>query len=231
MPRPKEPLIKADQTFATALKVIDRDGLEGFNLRRLAQELGVNPSSLYHHFADKNEILNGVCQLVLKRSGVWEPLRLRADATWQDYVRKSVALYRRALVQHPNVAPLMVPNGPLGRFGDSLGRRGVAELISEGVPSKYIYAIVESINSLVYGSAQLSLRAIDQDAEIRYGDDGGSALSEVFRKSPRSPDRLFEMQIEALLQGWTTVLEQDAKTDSAAAGVDRIRKKQHRRTT
>ena len=55
MPRPKQPLIKPAEAVAKALEVIDRDGLDGFNLRLLAQELGVNPSSLYHHFHDKNE--------------------------------------------------------------------------------------------------------------------------------------------------------------------------------
>ena len=76
MPRPKEPLIKPAEAVATALEVIDRDGLDGFNIRKLAHELGVNPSSLYHHFHDKNEILNRVCGLVLEESRVFAPLRV-----------------------------------------------------------------------------------------------------------------------------------------------------------
>lgn len=208
MPRPKEPLIKPAEAVATALEVIDRDGLEGFNIRRLAHELGVNPSSLYHHFHDKNEILNRVCRLVLEESRVFAPLRI--DAPWQVYVKKSVAQYRRALIRHPNVAPLMTPSGPLGRFGDSLGRRGVAELLAEGVPSKYIYAIIDSINSLAYGSALLNPQFSESDAQIGPAPaDDVPGLSEVLRSAPRSPDRLFEMQIDALVEGWTAVLDRE----------------------
>ena len=166
MPRPKQPLIKPAEAVAKALEVIDRDGLDGFNLRLLAQELGVNPSSLYHHFHDKNEILNRVCLLVLDESRVFAPMRVD-DATWQVYVKKSVALYRRALMRHPNVAPLMTPSGPLGHFSDSLGRRGVTEMLAEGVPTKYIYAIIDSVNSLAYGSALLNPQSDGADGQMR----------------------------------------------------------------
>lgn len=76
MPRPKEPLIRPAEAVVTALAMIDRDGLDGFNIRKLAHELGVNPSSLYHHFHDKNEILNRVCRLVLDEGRVIAPLRM-----------------------------------------------------------------------------------------------------------------------------------------------------------
>ena len=209
MPRPKEPLIKPAEAVATALEVIDRDGLDGFNIRKLAMELGVNPSSLYHHFHDKNDILNRVCLLVLDESRVFAPMRVE-DAAWQVYVKKSVAFYRRALMRHPNVAPLMTPSGPLGSFGDSLGRRGVAEMLAEGVPSKYIYAIIDSINSLAYGSALLNPQSSDNDPPT--GPAPASdipGLSEVLRSAPRSPERLFEMQVDALLEGWTAILERE----------------------
>jgi TetR/AcrR family tetracycline transcriptional repressor len=216
MPRPKAPLIKPAEAVATALEVIDRDGLDGFNIRKLAQELGVNPSSLYHHFHDKNEILNRVCLLVLEESRVLAPLR--AGAEWQVYVKKSVGQYRRALMRHPNVAPLMTPKGPLGQFSDSLGRIGVAEMLADGVPSKYIYPIIDSINSLAYGSALLNPQPSKESAQIGpppVGDVPG--LSEVLRSSPRSPGRLFEMQVDALLEGWEAVLKREkAKAASPA---------------
>lgn len=209
MARPKDPLIKPTEVVATALEVIDRDGLDGFNIRKLALELGVNPSSLYHHFHDKNDILNRVCLLVLDESRVFAPLRVDEGA-WQVYVKKSVAYYRRALMRHPNVAPLMTPSGPLGSFGDSLGRRGVTEMLAEGVPTKFIYAIIDSINSLAYGSALLNPQTPDIDPPA------GSAprievagLSEVLKSAPRSPERLFEMQVDALVEGWTAIVERE----------------------
>ncbi|BCP14176.1 TetR/AcrR family transcriptional regulator [Mycobacterium paraintracellulare] len=217
MPRPKEPLIKPAEAVATALEVIDRDGLDGFNIRKLAQELGVNPSSLYHHFHDKNEILNRVYRLALDESRVFAPLRV--DAPWQVYVKKSVALFRRALMRHPNIAPLMTPSGPLGRFGDSLGRRGVEVLLAEGVPTKYIYAIIDSINALAYGSAQLNPQSSGDDAQIDPAPTNDvPGLNEVLRSAPKSPDRLFEVQIDALLEGWTALLDREKANTASSAG-------------
>jgi len=219
MPRPKAPLIKPTEAVATALEVIDRDGLDGFNIRKLAQELGVNPSSLYHHFHDKNEILNRVCLRVLDESRVLSPLRAGAD--WRVYVKKSVGQYRRALMRHPNVAPLMTPKGPLGQFSDSLGRIGVAEMLADGVPSKYIYPIIDSINALAYGSALLNPQTSKDGPQIgptTLGDVPG--LSEVLRSSPRSPSRLFEMQVDALLEGWTAILKRE-KVKAASPARDR----------
>lgn len=214
MPRPKEPLIRPAEAIATALEMIDRDGLDGFNIRKLGNELGVNPSSLYHHFHDKNDILNRVCLLVLEESRVLAPLRV--NAPWQVYVKKSVAQYRRALMRHPNVAPLMTPSGPLGHFGNSLGRIGVAELLAEEVPSKYIYAIIDSINSLAYGSALLNAQYSDNSAHIGAASAGEiPALTEVLRAAPKSLDRLFEMQIDALVEGWTAIVDRD-KPDTPA---------------
>ena len=196
MPRPKEPLIRPAEAVATALAVIDRDGLDGFNIRRLAQELGVNPSSLYHHFHDKNEILNRVCRLVLDEARVVAPLR--TVASWQEYVKKSVARFRRALMSHPNVAPLMTPDGPLDSFSDSIIHRGLVILAEQGVPDEYAHAIVGSINALAFGSAMLN----------PHGDGDGSEAGEVARPGARSSDRLFEMQIDALLKGWTVTIEE-----------------------
>ena len=47
-----------------ALEIIDREGLTALNMRRLAAEAGVKPMSLYHHFPNKDAILNGVAECI-----------------------------------------------------------------------------------------------------------------------------------------------------------------------
>lgn len=42
---------------AAALRVLDEQGLEGCSMRRVAAELGVQPSALYHHVANKQSLL------------------------------------------------------------------------------------------------------------------------------------------------------------------------------
>jgi hypothetical protein len=112
-------------------------------------------------------------------------------------------------MRHPNVAPLMTPSGPLGNFIGSVGRRGVTEMLDEGVPPEYVYPIIDSINSLAYGSALLKTHSTDDDAQVDPGSTVVRGIDEVLRSAPKSPDKLFEMQVDALLEGWTNLLERE----------------------
>lgn len=50
-----------------ALRIVNREGLKRLNVSRLARELGVVPSALYRHFANKDAILDAVLELVGQR--------------------------------------------------------------------------------------------------------------------------------------------------------------------
>jgi AcrR family transcriptional regulator len=50
-----------------AITLLDQVGLEALSMRRLAADLGVQPSALYHHFAGKQELLGAVADEILAR--------------------------------------------------------------------------------------------------------------------------------------------------------------------
>lgn len=50
-----------------AIALLDEHGLAGWSMRRLAGELGVQPSALYHHFGGKEELLAAVADEILRR--------------------------------------------------------------------------------------------------------------------------------------------------------------------
>jgi len=68
-PMPKQPktcrtpLSKA-RVLAAALVLADEAGLEGFSMRGLSQELGVVPMALYKHVGNKDELLDGMVDIV-----------------------------------------------------------------------------------------------------------------------------------------------------------------------
>ncbi len=53
------------RVLRAAVDLADRDGLEALTMRRLAQELGVEAMSLYHHVANKDAILDGAIEVVV----------------------------------------------------------------------------------------------------------------------------------------------------------------------
>lgn len=61
--RDRPPLTR-DRALAAAMVIADAEGLDALTMRRLARELGVEAMSLYHHVANKDEILDGMVELV-----------------------------------------------------------------------------------------------------------------------------------------------------------------------
>ena len=93
--------LNRESILDAALRVIDRDGLGGLNMRRLAAELDAAPMSLYRYFENKSEILDGVVEVILRD--------LDSPLGQENWTRASEVLFwslRTALCRHPNALPL-----------------------------------------------------------------------------------------------------------------------------
>ena len=66
-----------DRIFNAAKTVLEQEGMHGLSMRRIAQESGMSPMSLYRHFADKDALLNA---LMADGLAAWEE-RVRAITT------------------------------------------------------------------------------------------------------------------------------------------------------
>jgi AcrR family transcriptional regulator len=203
MGRPKVPLVDRAEAIARALDIIDTDGLDALSLRRLGTDLGVSGAALYHHFADKDEILRGVAELILAR----EVIPRISGRAWEDYVLESVTRYRAALLAHPNAAPLMHPRGGWAVF-DNLPREFiVTKMFEDGVPEQLCYPILDSMESLAFGAAMMNPRMLPIDERIGLGGSGDQPnLRKAVRATPKSAERLFRLELEALLAGWKSLI-------------------------
>lgn len=101
-PRRRTTPLTRDELFERALAIVDADGLEALTMRRLAQDVGVEAASLYHHVPNKDALLDGA--LVRMRSEMSIPDPLPTD--WIDLMEAIFAEYRRVLSAHPNMLPL-----------------------------------------------------------------------------------------------------------------------------
>lgn len=96
-----ERALSRDRIVATALTLIDEQGLEAFSLRAVAKELGVYPTALYWHVPSRNELVVEIITDVL--AGIVPPPEL----AWEDWLRAFLQNFRAAILRHPNVAPLI----------------------------------------------------------------------------------------------------------------------------
>lgn len=95
--------LNRELVVATALQIIDRDGVEALSMRKLAAELGRDPMALYRHAKNKAALLDAVVEVVLA------PLTIDAtDRDWIGQLRVAAREYRRLVLAHPHVVPLLV---------------------------------------------------------------------------------------------------------------------------
>ncbi|WFE57453.1 TetR/AcrR family transcriptional regulator [Micromonospora sp. WMMD712] len=91
----RRPLCR-ERVLLAALTLADRDGLGALTMRRLGQELGVEAMSLYKHVAHKNDVLDGIAELVLSEFEL--PTE---DVDWREGMRRRAVSARAALARHP----------------------------------------------------------------------------------------------------------------------------------
>ena len=100
---PRDAKLTRERVLATALELVDRDGIEGLSMRRLAAALGRDPMSVYRHAPNKAALLDGVAETVLAQLHI-DP----TDADWAAQLRSVARDYRRLALAHPHVVPLLV---------------------------------------------------------------------------------------------------------------------------
>jgi AcrR family transcriptional regulator len=93
---PQRSRLSRDRVLRAAVELADGAGIESLSMRRLASDLGVVPMALYNHVADKEDLLDGMVDLVIAE--IDPPL---AGADWKTAVRERILSARQALLRHP----------------------------------------------------------------------------------------------------------------------------------
>ena len=58
------PRLSREEVARAALAIVDREGLDGFSMRKLGAELRVDPMATYHYFPNKASVLDGIAEAV-----------------------------------------------------------------------------------------------------------------------------------------------------------------------
>ena len=90
----RAPLNRA-RVLRAAVDVADRGGIESLSMRKLGQELGVDAMALYRHVRDKDDLLDGVVEVV-----VGEIERPQPGAKWKPALREHVMAARQVMLRH-----------------------------------------------------------------------------------------------------------------------------------
>ncbi|MHA7299556.1 TetR/AcrR family transcriptional regulator [Pseudarthrobacter sp. MDT3-1] len=98
----RRPRLNRDRVLQAAVSLADEVGIGPLSMRRLAQELDVVPMALYKHVANKDELLDGMVEVII---GEIDPPV--ADVDWKSTVRLRVLSARRVLQRHKWARPVL----------------------------------------------------------------------------------------------------------------------------
>jgi AcrR family transcriptional regulator len=145
--RPTRAPLTREGIVNAALRVLKREGGDGLSMRRVAEELGTGPASLYWHVANKDELIN----LLIDRVASEIQLPPPDPAQWQQQLKEWVLQARQVFKRYPGVAALTlgrIPVGPnLVRWTEWL----LALLRGAGVPDR-IAAYAGDLGGLYLGA-------------------------------------------------------------------------------
>ena len=100
--REGRPRLSRERVLRGAMAVADAGGIDALTIRSLAQSLGVKPMSVYYYVANKDEILDGIVDLVFSEIELPAP-----DGDWRTEIRRRAHSARRVLRAHPWAIGLM----------------------------------------------------------------------------------------------------------------------------
>src|SRR6478736_6022564 len=94
-----------------AITLIDRSDLRHLTMRRLGAHLGVEGMALYHYIHGREDLLDGIVELVI--DDLYGDPDVHLTAThWQDYLQRLAHGVRRIALAHPQVFPLVATRPP-----------------------------------------------------------------------------------------------------------------------
>ncbi|MER5263773.1 TetR/AcrR family transcriptional regulator C-terminal domain-containing protein [Actinosynnema sp. NPDC002837] len=140
--------LSRERVLRAAVAIADAGGIAGLTMRSLADALGVKPMSLYHHVANKDEILDGIVDVVFGRMELPTP-----GGDWRHEMVKRANSARDVLRRHPWAIGLLesrkAPGPATLRHHDAT----IGTLRRAGFPvatTAHAYALLDSY---VYGFA------------------------------------------------------------------------------
>ncbi len=148
------PQLDRERIVARAVQIVDADGVGGLSLRRLADDLGVTPMSLYWHVADKAQLLELVGHAVLAE--IVLPARTGA---WQDELREVHRSMLASFQRHRNATEILVGRARFGPGGLAAFERILGILLDAGFTPETAFDAYQSLYLFTLGFMATSGRS------------------------------------------------------------------------
>jgi AcrR family transcriptional regulator len=183
--RREQPLGRPELLEA-ALRLVDSEGLPALTMRRLADAVGVEAMSLYHHVPNKDVLLDWTVDLMRSEMRLPDPL----PGDWENLMATIFREYRRVLAAHPNMLPLAT------RRTDGLALSGLQYLIDSGFQPGDAVELYQSLAAFTVGYSMLSAPSAQAD--------WSPSSQELAARSHEWRDETCERTLRMILDGYAS---------------------------
>ena len=205
------------------MDLADRRGIESLTMRELGRWLGVEAASLYNHVTGKDDLLDGITDLVVGEIDV--PARA---ADWKDAMRRRAMSALDVFSRHPWASGLIDSRelmGPArlayvdGVLGVLLGAGFSAEAAANAFMAldSYIYGFERQRTELNLGEGGAETTTAAKSVQMAASPEAYPALERVAREFAARPYDIaaaFEFGLDLILDGLERLLASRGSADS-----------------
>jgi AcrR family transcriptional regulator len=164
---PQRPTLSRDRVLHAAVALAERDGIESLSMRKLADDLGVGAMSLYHYVPNKDDLLDGMVDLVFGEIELPSP-----GADWKTALRRRAMATREVLNRHRWAVGLMESRATPGPASYALHNAVLGCLREGGFSIELTIQAYSVMDAYIYGFALQEKSLPFDDAE------GGAAVAQ-----------------------------------------------------
>lgn len=158
--RKKRKPLTPERILTAAMAIADADGSSALTIRALAHALGVRPMAIYHHLASKEEILDGIIDMVFAEIEL-----PTVESDWKPTLRRRAISARQVLARHPWAIPLMESRANPGPHSLRHHDAVIAVLRRSGFSVPMTAHAYSLLDSYVYGFALQEAVALPFDKD------------------------------------------------------------------
>lgn len=146
------------------MSFVDEKGLSALTMRALGEQMGVDPTAVYRHFPNKENLIDAMLSALL---GNAHAQLVEDDRSPREQIFNTIMTIRSEFERHPNLIPAFatsmgnIPNGLL------LSRAMIQQLRKLGLKGEPLVRSYQMLESYLSGGSVIDTGGAPQTFEIR----------------------------------------------------------------
>jgi AcrR family transcriptional regulator len=211
---PRETLNR-ERVLRAAIELVDEHGIDALTMRKLAGKLGVEGAALYYHVTSKDDLLDGMTDLVAAEIEVPSE-----SPDWKDAMRRRAISARDVFSRHPWASALMDSREHSGPAQLAYADRVLGTLLAAGFTPRAAANAFLILDTYIYGfQRQQESLALPEDMEsfdvaeellATLPEGAYPALLRIaadFAKNPHDEKAVFDFGLDLILDGLQRTLD------------------------